>query len=338
MKVLIATPMTPPHIGGPATYSVHLEKEFKSMGHEVTLVTFSDVLAYPRGIRHLMFFFRICRSFRHAHVAIGLDTMSVALPLIMATIVCKKKSIIRVGGDYVWERYIERTKEKVLLSDFYSSGIQLRFFEKVLIWIQKYLIFPHTDVIVFSTPWQKKIWDEPYALTHRQTVIIENAYPPTVQKKELRTHDPMKVVWVGRNIVLKNVETLERAIAIVQKDFPDVHLEKYSNSSHREVIDALSSCRMLVVPSLSEVSPNIVYEAQSLTVPVLLTYDCGLREKLGDAVTWIDPLDSEDIASKIRTLLTSDGYTNVMQKGTHTLSSRTYRDVAEDFIQITSGL
>ena len=42
MKLLIATGMFPPDVGGPATYSQTIAEEFSKRGHNITIVTYGD--------------------------------------------------------------------------------------------------------------------------------------------------------------------------------------------------------------------------------------------------------------------------------------------------------
>ena len=55
MKILIATPLYPPDLGGPGQYAHNLEQEFKKLGHEVRVAKFSEVKRWPSGLRHLLY-------------------------------------------------------------------------------------------------------------------------------------------------------------------------------------------------------------------------------------------------------------------------------------------
>ena len=63
----------------------------------------------------------------------ALDTFSVAFPAVCAARLCGKKMIIRTGGDFLWEFYVERTGDLVLLRDFYNTRIgRLNFKERLI--------------------------------------------------------------------------------------------------------------------------------------------------------------------------------------------------------------
>ena len=42
MKILITTPIFPPEIGGPATYTLEVSRRLKERGHQIRVVTFTD--------------------------------------------------------------------------------------------------------------------------------------------------------------------------------------------------------------------------------------------------------------------------------------------------------
>ena len=123
MKILITTPLYPPDIGGPAQYAFNLEQEFQKLGHKVRVIKFSDVKHWPSGIRHFLYFFKLLPAMFWADWCLILDTFSVGLPAVVAGRLLGKKTIIRTGGDFLWENYVERTGKLVLLRNFYQTEI-----------------------------------------------------------------------------------------------------------------------------------------------------------------------------------------------------------------------
>lgn len=334
-KILIVTPLYPPDMGGPATYAHELLKTMKERGMEVDSITFTKFLRYPSGIRHVIFCIQVYKKMRDVDTVIVLDTVSVAIPTVCASLLRKRKLIIRIGGDFVWERFIERTKKKVLLSQFYISNQPLNIKEKILIGIQQMFVLARADIIVFSTAWQRELWKKPYRLSAHKTRVIENAYGEIRKNRdEQQKTGGDDVVWIGRDIILKNVDILDHAMEKIQKEFPHVSYKKYSGITHEEVMRVLKNARMLVIPSISEVSPNLALEALQSGVPVLLTKDCGLNEVLGDSVVWIDSLQEGDVHEQIKRLLNADAYTLVQAKAREFTSDRTYRQIVDEFLSL----
>ncbi len=333
MKILIATPLLPTQPGGPGQYGHQLAEALKTKGHTVTTIDFQKVRKFPTGIRHLFLCVQLFKSMRDVDIVISLDTVSIALPSVITARLRGVRNIVRVGGDFVWEHFVERTKQKIKLSEFYTTDRPLSLKESLLMWLQKRVVLRFANTIVFSTAWQKDIWLMPYGISSSKVRIVENAYVPMSQQK--RPQNTSKcVVWIGRDLVLKNIDILDIVINEVQKEYPEIEFKKYSNISHTEVISALQNSRMLVIPSVSEVSPNIVFEAFACSVPVLLTDDCGLHEVLQGKVVWIDALNSTDISKKIGLLLKESEYAKMVSIIQQQTYNRTYADVADDFLRI----
>ena len=120
-KLLIATGIYPPQVGGPAQYAKELAESFRQAEWEVAVKTYRFEHQLPSGVRHLFYFLKILPAVWQADLVIALDTFSVGLPAVLATRLLGKKVIIRTGGDFLWEDYIERTGEKVLFRNFYIN-------------------------------------------------------------------------------------------------------------------------------------------------------------------------------------------------------------------------
>src|SRR3989344_7174529 len=135
MKILIATGIYPPSIGGPAQYAKNLHDAFVHHKHDVRISVFGDFLRYPWGIRHGMFFFYVIPDVFWADYVCVLDPFLAGVVAILGKIF-GRKVVFRTGGDLLWEFYAERTKEKVLFRDFYKTRIdKLSLKEKVTFYL-----------------------------------------------------------------------------------------------------------------------------------------------------------------------------------------------------------
>jgi glycosyltransferase involved in cell wall biosynthesis len=333
MHILIATPLVPPESGGPAYYSVALKEEFEQQDYVVSLVAFQEVRKYPKVLRHLMFLYHVLFAGMRSDIFIILDTVSVALPSVIAGWVLGKKMIIRTGGDFVWEQYIERTGEKVLLSEFYTAPRALSRKERLLVWLQKNIVFPLTTKVVFSTAYQRDTWAAPYGIPLSKTAIIENSYP---QKEEsVQGGDVFLCAW--RPTRFKNIDTLEQAYALAQKICPGIKLEIFKDISRTELATHMRTARALIIPSLSEISPNLAMEALAIGLPVILTHDCGTRDRFGDAVTYIDPKDSQGIADALCSLMDTKVYAEAKHRTEAFTHTRTYANIAHEFLTLAQN-
>ena len=335
MRILIATPLTPKQVGGPAQYAYQLERVFMQMGYEVASVAFTGVAKYPPIIRHIFLFFIVFCKVRKVDAVIVLDTVSMALPVVCATAILRVPVLVRVGGDFLWEQYVERTHTKVLLSEFYISKPKFSIKERFVFWLQKNVVLRFATKIIFSTRWQYEIWKQPYALQSHKIKIIENAYkrPELDYVDSTSSREPYEIVWIGRDLILKNVDILREAVSQIQKEYPQVRLVLLESLSHEETLKVLRSSWLVAIPSLSEVSPNLAIESVSLGTPVLLTRDCGLREVLDGVVAWIDSRDVSAVVRALRELMDTESYTALCKRMHNFNTTRTYESVGEEYIQ-----
>ena len=327
-SILIVTPLIPPESGGPSYYSVALKEALEKKGEEVELIAFKEVRHYPSGIRHLLFLYKVLWLARKADALIILDTVSVALPAVLAGWLLQKKMIVRVGGDFVLERYIERTGEKVLLSEFYLKDFPLTKKEKILIWLQKSIVCTLATKIVFNTAWQRELWEKPYALKKDKTGVIANAFT----KNEYRNKGDGGFLCVWRATAFKNTDTLETAFIMAKEKNPKIQLDIYKDIPREKLYAYMGKARALIVPSLTELSPNMALEALGMGLPVLLTKDCGAHDLLDGAVIWIDPRDLQDIANKMDHLMDPAVYEKAKEQAQNFSFTHSYDDIAQEFL------
>ncbi len=337
-RILIVTPLLPPEPGGPSYYAHALSKALERQGTSVSLIAFREVRHLPSVLRHLVFLGKVHKRARDADVLIVLDTVSVALPAVLAAALAQKPVIVRTGGDFIWERYIERTGDKVLLSEFYTDDRSLTWKERLLLWLERWVVFRLASVLVFSTEWQRAIWKRPFALVLERTAVIENCYPERVGGPSTAPAGTTYLcAW--RPTAFKNVDQLERAYELARPDLDPRHaLEILRGVPRTELYERLQQARALVIPSLSEVSPNLALEALSFGVPVLLTRDCGIRDRLGDSVRYLDPKDPSDIARCLRELSDEPTWRDACARARAFSHVHTYDDIAREFLVLCNSL
>ena len=113
-RLVVATPLYPPDLGGPATYSYLLEQELPKRGITIELVKFADVRHLPKLVRYLAYFFNVLKALRTKDAVLALDPVSVGLPSMLAARVARKPLFLKVGGDYAWEQGTQRLRSMCL--------------------------------------------------------------------------------------------------------------------------------------------------------------------------------------------------------------------------------
>lgn len=349
MKILIATGIYPPDIGGPAQYARGVEEAWKKGGHQASVLSFRFERKLPSGIRHLYYFLRVLFALRGVDFVFSPDTFSAAFPATVAARLLGKKIIIRTGGDFLWEWYVERTGDLVLLRDFYETrtnadnerGLtqmnRLSLKERVIFKMLRFL-FLHADAIIFSTKWQRDIFEKPYKLKLEKCFIVENYYSSkgqSVYSNILRNIGIEKKVFVGgtREMKWKNLPRVEEAFAKVQKKGLPVSLRLQTGSRGQFLLDIQSSFAVILA-SLGDISPNTILEAIQFGKPFILTRETGLYEKLKDIGIWVDPESVDDIAAKIEWLSDEKNYEAQRKKIKAFSFTHSWEEIAQEIFDI----
>jgi glycosyltransferase involved in cell wall biosynthesis len=332
MKILIATGIYPPDIGGPATYAKNLVEEFARRGNKVKVLAFGLEKKFPAGLRHLLYFFRVIFSLWGADLIIALDTFSVGFPAVLAAKIFGKKIIIRIGGDFLWESYVNKTGDPITLSEFNKNMPKLSLWHKVIFILSRF-IMKNCSALVFNTEWQKDIFEKTYELDSKKSFVIENLYPTKNQISSKASREKI-FLWSGRDIKLKNLETLKDAFIMAQKESSEIKLEISEKVSHDELMEKIKNCYAVILPSLSEVGPNFILEAISFGKPFILTKETGLYEKLKNVGVFADPLDKEDIKNKILFLADDKNYQEYSKKVEGFNFTHSWREIADEFLNI----
>ncbi len=329
-KILICTGIYPPKIGGPAQYAKNLKESLEKMGHTVWVKTFSVEDKLPSGFRHLFYFFKILPKVLKSDVVYILDTFSAGLPAVVACTVLGKKSIIRTGGDFLWEQYTERTGKKVLLRNFYleeQNNFNLK--EKIIFGLTKFTL-NNASRVVFSTEWQRDIFIKAYRLDVGRTTIVENYYGPKEEGGE-----PRGKIFVASTRVLKwkNIDVMKRVFDKIKREHQDVELF-LDNVPFPEFMEKIKNSYAVVLLSLGDISPNLILDSIRCNKPFICTKEVGILPRIKDAGTFVDPLNESEIENTILSLLEKSKYDEAVQKVRNFNFTHTWEEITDEFLKL----
>lgn len=284
----------------------------------------------PPLVRHVVYGLRLLPSALRSDVILGFDTWSTGLPALLVARLLGKTFVVRIGGDVLWESYVERGGDEVLLSRFYDKKPSLTYKEKIIRWSNAY-ISTHANRLLFTTTWQCDIWKRAYLFNDTRVRIVENAYP--MQEEGII---PEKRVFVaaGRNIRLKNMSRFKRVFNQVKERHPDIELDTRP-LPHAEHLVRVRACYAVAVPSLSEVCPNLVIDAARYGKPFLCTQDTGIRDRLPGV--YVDTLDEGALERGLEELLNPGQYRELSQASREAYRARSYEAVAGDIVSAISA-
>ncbi len=334
MKILIATGIYPPDIGGPAQYAKNLFETWQKGGESVRVKTFRVERKLPTGLRHVFYFFKILPGVLWCDFVLALDTWSVALPGVLAAKLFGKKFIIRTGGDFLWEAYVERTGELVLLKDFYQKSKPNFNLKERLIFHLTRFVLANADKIIFSTDWQRKIFIGAYGIRLEKTAIVENFYG----KKESDLPYSEKIFMAStRPLRWKNIPRLKEAFDLAQKQLGNEGMELQLDlgiAPYDEFMKKVSECYAFILVSLGDISPNMIMDAIRFNRPFIVTREVGIYDRIKDIAIFVDPENTDDIAEKIIWLSQSENYEKQKEKIRNFSFIHTWGNVAAEIIDI----
>ena len=345
INILIATGIFSPDIGGPATYVKTLSEELPKLDSEVKIITYSDnkvldsidIFRVSRKqnilFRYFKYFLKTERLAKWADVVYAHDLVSVGLPCAFVKILRPRiKLVVRLGGDFLWEKAYNNNWTKKPLSAYYEQPKNLK--EKVFLLIYKFVL-NKCDKIIFSTEWQKDIYAKFLKVDEDKTIVVDNAFLKSNSTGKQNEINNKNILFAGRLIKLKNLETVIKAIKeikeiklIITGEGPnEENLKNLSESLvindkinfrakmdwsklNKEILDSF----LVIVPSITEISPNLVLECIKLGKPILVTKECGFYNKYKDKLIFIDPFSEKDIRDKIISLLDEGNYNNYLNK------------------------
>jgi len=163
-KLLIATPIFPPVIGGAATYVKTLCEELPQNGFEVTVITYgrevkSEKLKVESNIEYInknqgmlkkywQFFWAMFKEADSANAIYIMDPINAGLPAALACYLRAKDYFIKIVGDYAWEHAQECHGVTDRLDNFqtrkYNKKIEL------IRWLQKRIVKGARQIITPS--------------------------------------------------------------------------------------------------------------------------------------------------------------------------------------------
>lgn len=325
-KIIIATPFTAEGIGGPAKYAQGIAGGLKNRGYDVEIISFAKVKKFPTIIRHILFMISLMRAVRSAEYIIALDGMSVGSPAVFVGKLFKKKVVVRLGGDFLWETYVEQTKRFITLEEFYREMPKLSFKQDALKKMTQDLL-KNAHRTAFNSAWFRDVFVRSYNIPSEKVAVIRNYFDINPSNQPFIAGS--RYLFTARPIVFKNKPLAEEALVKLENE----SIEIFSGNPE-EAKKKIAGCRAVVVPSMTEINSNTVLEALSYGKPFIMTKYHGMDPFFESYGLIIDPRSSEELMRAIY-MMNNDIWYDAMCRKIQNLSvSHTWQQIADEFLEL----
>ncbi len=325
MKILIATGIFPPEIGGPATYAGLLAEELPKRGFETDVLAFRTVRSYPRVVRHFMYFLKVLSRSRKSDAIFTQDPVSTGIPVVCAAFFTRKPVVMRVAGDYAWEQSRQRYGVTDSIDDFqkkrYSFKVQF------LRSLQAFAV-RHADIVITPSEYFNRLvsgWNrgrkKVTTIYNGIRLIDDFEKGPKYSQKTMITAGRL-VPWKGFDVLIRALKRMPEWTLVIAGDGPDRkrldaiveecdaagRVEFLGNITREALFSKIYRSHVFVLLSTFESFSFQIVEALHIGTPVVAADIGNLSEIIDNGVDGllIPPTDVDSLV-KFADKVVSDG-------------------------------
>lgn len=197
-----------------------------------------------------------------------------------------------------------------------------------------------------------------YSIPEKKTAIIRNVWPAVSYQLSVTSNRHI-ILWAGRMLYLKNLYRLIRAFRRVNDGSWELHLvgdgperkrlEEFITAenvrgvrilpplSRENLVKKMRESAFFVLPSLSEVGPNVIADAVAACLPFILTEESGYAEYLKDVGFLVRPSNEEELKEGMRKLMREDERRKYQERVRRVSLKRSWVEAAEEWLTLFSS-
>jgi hypothetical protein len=188
----------------------------------------------------------------------------------------------------------------VLVRDFYPSRLAKLSRKEKLIYKLGGNSLRNAGAIIFSTDWQRRIFEKAYGLDSKKNFIVENYCG---EREPAMEPENRAFVAGTRHLKWKNIDFLKECFSEAQKQverlgFAPIELDT-GKAVYDSFVEKIHRSYAVILASIGDISPNMIFDAVKVGTPFIVTKENGITHLLQDAAVLIDPQDKKDVIEKI---------------------------------------
>ncbi len=352
MKIVLATPLVIPEIGGPAIYTKELTKRIHA-DHEVTVVAYATTSEKMPGVRLvtvsknrplplrlIKYFLVLYREAKGADVLYVQNAVAAGLPAVLVGKLRGIPVVLKFVGDEAWERATARKETKKLLEDFLAhpeGSLYIRF----LMMLQGFVL-RSADIVTTPSLYLRNAIVRTYKLKEFQAVVNYNAAEETEVAPFTPERNPHQIATTARLVAWKGIDGIIRAVALLVEKIPDIRFVVAGDGPEKERYEALArelgvadhivflgrvsrsetwhlrkNSAVYVLNSTYEGLPHTALTSFAAGIPMVATNIPGTNEAVYHEVSGllVEPGDTEALAEAIERLLLDEKLQQRLTKG-----------------------
>jgi glycosyltransferase involved in cell wall biosynthesis len=347
-KILLATGIFYPDVGGPAIHVVKIAERLSKEGFKPLVIAYGDdpknrsfpfkvkriSRKYPKFLQWLLYFLTVFKETINSKIVYAFDPTAAGVPACIASRFWRKPFVIRIGGDPIWEREVEVGRRMMSITQYYEMGLYKQ--DKPILFKIIKTLLNNADKVVFYNQFWKDFANKYYKLPNSKIIIFKN---PVFKRESANPvlKDNPTIIFAGRFVAYKNLplvlnvfdktrEKLKKGNLLLIGKGPEInrlleikkslssgqHIEFLESLPQEKLFEKIRESSIAIGPALSEFNPNFILESLSFGKPVLLSKGHGLSVDLPEEFLF-NPLDAVELQKKIEYLFNPENYKKAVE-------------------------